>query len=158
STISYRAIRHYGTIGGSVALADPAADWPGCLMALGATLRISGLDGTRSEPVETFVQGQYQTSLTPDEIVVGFDLPRPAARLRWGAFKVGGKSGAFANSIAFAVSQGKGGPISIVLAAATPRPYQLKKVAEKLGTLQVSDEILRAAIAEDVAPLVPQDD
>jgi len=158
STISYRAIRHYGTIGGSVALADPAADWPGCLMALGATLRISGLEGTRSEPVETFVQGQYQTSLTPDEIVVGFDVPRPAAPLRWGAFKVARKSGAFANSIAFAVSQGKGGPISIVLAAATPRPYQLKKVAEKLGTLQVSDEILRAAIAEDVAPLVPRDD
>ena len=59
SKISYRAIRNYGTIGGSVALADPAADWPGCLMALGADVRISGLNGTRSEPVFDFVQGQY---------------------------------------------------------------------------------------------------
>src|SRR5262249_7929006 len=36
SKISYRAVRNHGTIGGSVALADPASDWPGCLMALGA--------------------------------------------------------------------------------------------------------------------------
>jgi carbon-monoxide dehydrogenase medium subunit len=43
--ISYRAVRNYGTIGGSVALADPAADWPGCLMALGAVVRISGRAG-----------------------------------------------------------------------------------------------------------------
>ena len=42
STISYRAVRNHGTIGGSVALADPAADWPGCLMALGAAGSNSG--------------------------------------------------------------------------------------------------------------------
>ena len=56
--ISYRAIRHHGTIGGSVALADPAADWPGCLMALGAMVRIAGLCGERSEPVADFIKGQ----------------------------------------------------------------------------------------------------
>lgn len=158
SKISYRAVRHHGTIGGSVALADPAADWPGCLMALGAKVRISGLKGTRSEPISSFVQGQYQTSLTTDEIIVGFDLPRPTAPLRWGVFKVARKSGAFANSIAFAVSQGNGGPVSIVLGAAAPRPHLLSKVAEKLRAKKVSDEILRAAIANDIASLVPQDD
>jgi carbon-monoxide dehydrogenase medium subunit len=158
SKISYRAIRHHGTIGGSVALADPAADWPGCLMALGATVRISGLKGTRSEPVRSFVQGQYQTSLTPDEVIVGFDVPRPAAPLRWGVFKVVRKSGAFADSIAFAVAQGKGGPVSVVLAAAAPRPHLLPKLADKLGAGQVSDEALHATIAEDVSSLVPQDD
>jgi len=156
--ISYRAVRNHGTIGGSVALADPAADWPGCLIALGATVRISGLKGMRSEPVASFVQGQYQTSLTADEIIVGFDVPRPAAPLRWGVFKVARKSGAFADSIAFAVSQGRGGPVSVVLAAAAPRPHLLPKVTEKLGAKQVSDEGLRAAIAEDVASLVPPDD
>jgi aerobic carbon-monoxide dehydrogenase medium subunit len=158
SRISYRAVRHHGTIGGSVALADPAADWPGCLMALGASVRITGLKGTRSECVETFVQGQFQTSLAPDEIIVGFDVPRPAAPLRWGVFKVARKSGAFANSLAFAVSQGKGGPVSVVLGAAAPRPHLLPKVMEKLTATQVSDEALCAAIAEDLASLVPQDD
>ena len=158
SKISYRAIRHYGTIGGSVALADPAADWPGCLMALGATVRISGLKGTRTEPVQDFVQGQYQTSLTPDEVIVGFDVPRPAAPLRWGVFKVARKSGAFANSIAFAVSQGKGGPVSVVLAAAAPRPHPLPTVARQLSADDSSEDAVRAAIAEDIAPLLPPDD
>jgi aerobic carbon-monoxide dehydrogenase medium subunit len=64
STISYRAVRNHGTIGGSVALADPAADWPGCLMALGAQVRIAGLKGTRSQPVSDFVLGQYSTCAT----------------------------------------------------------------------------------------------
>jgi carbon-monoxide dehydrogenase medium subunit len=158
SKISYRAVRNHGTIGGSVALADPAADWPGCLMALGASVRISGLNGARAEPVESFVQGQYQTSLTPDEVIVGFDVPRPAAPLRWGVFKVARKSGAFANSIAFAVSHGKGGPVSVVLAAAGPRPQRLPKVAEKLGAGSVSDDALRAVIADEVASLVQQED
>jgi carbon-monoxide dehydrogenase medium subunit len=158
SKISYRAVRNHGTIGGSVALADPAADWPGCLMALRATVRIWGVKGARSEPIRSFVQGQYQTSLAPDEVIVGFDVPRPSAPLRWGCFKVVRKSGAFADSIAFAVSHGGDSPISIVLAAAAPQPHLLPTVAEKLRARGISDEALRAAIADDVASLVPPDD
>lgn len=158
SKISYRAVRHYGTIGGSVALADPAADWPGCLMALGASVQISGLKGVRSEPIIDFVQGQYQTSLTPDEVILGFEVPRPASALRWGVYKVVRKSGAFANSIAFAVSHGKDGPVSVVLAAAAPRPQLLQRVAQQLCSDAGSEDKLRAAIAEDVASLVPQGD
>ena len=45
--ISYRAVRNHGTIGGSVALADPAADWPCCLIALDATCAIVGRNGVR---------------------------------------------------------------------------------------------------------------
>jgi aerobic carbon-monoxide dehydrogenase medium subunit len=89
--ISYRAVRNHGTIGGSVALADPAADWPPCLMALGAHVRISGVKGTRSQPVGDFIQGQYSTSLASDEIIVGFDVPRPDAPLHWGFFQGGAK-------------------------------------------------------------------
>jgi aerobic carbon-monoxide dehydrogenase medium subunit len=156
--ISYRAIRNHGTIGGSVALADPAADWPGCLMALGAHVRISGLKGTRSQPISDFIQGQYATSLSADEIILGFDLPRPDAVLRWGSFKVVRKSGAFASSIAFAVAHGRGGPVSVVLAAAAPRPHFLPSVAERIKAGGSSEDGLRAAIAKDVAAHVPPDD
>jgi len=158
SRISYRAIRNHGTIGGSVALADPAADWPGCLMALGATVRISGLKGVRSEPVNDFVRGQYSTSLEPDEIILGFDVPCTDARLRWGFFKVVRKSGAFASSIAFAVAHGRGGPISVVLAAAAARPYLLPRIAERLRCGETAEESLRGAVAQDVASLIPHDD
>jgi carbon-monoxide dehydrogenase medium subunit len=156
--ISYRAIRNHGTIGGSVALADPAADWPGCLMALGAHVRVSGLKGTRSQPISDFIEGQYSTSLSTDEVILGFDLPRPDAALRWGFFKVVRKSGAFASSIAFAVSHGRGGPVSVVLAAAAPRPHFLPTIAERIKTGASCEDGLRAAIAEDVAAHVPADD
>ena len=159
SKISYRAVRNYGTIGGSVALADPASDWPGCLMALGADVRISGLKGTRSQPISEFVLGQYSTSLASDEIILGFDVPRPdAAALRWGFFKVVRKSGAFADSIAFAVAHGRGGPASVILAAAADRPCLLPKVAERIEAGEESEDALRSAIAKDVAEHVPQGD
>src|SRR5262249_52825432 len=158
SRISYRAVRNHGTIGGSIALADPAADWPGCLMALGAQVRISGLKGRLSEPVGAFVRGQYSTSLLFDEIVLGFDVPRPDATLRWGFFKVVRKSGAFASSIAFAVAYGRGGPVSVVLAAAAARPHLLPTVGKRVRAGESSEERLRAAIAEDVAAIVPRGD
>jgi carbon-monoxide dehydrogenase medium subunit len=158
SKISYRAVRNHGTIGGSVALADPASDWSGCLMALGAHVRISGLKGTRTQPISEFVLGQYSTSLAADEIILGFDVPRPAAALRWGFFKVVRKSGAFADSIAFAVAHGRGGPVSVVLAAAADRPCLLPKVAERIQAGDRSEDGMRSAIAKDVAEHLPQDD
>jgi carbon-monoxide dehydrogenase medium subunit len=156
--ISYRAVRNHGTMGGSVALADPASDWTGCLIALGAHVRISGLKGTRSQPISEFVLGQYSTSLASDEIILGFDVPRPDTALRWGFFKVVRKSGAFADSIAFAVAHGRGGPVSVVLAAAADRPCLLPKVAERIRAGDSSEDGLRSAIAEDVAEHLPQDD
>jgi carbon-monoxide dehydrogenase medium subunit len=157
-TISYRAVRNHGTIGGSVALADPAADWPGCLIALGATVQIAGPNGTRQQPVADFVQGLYTTSLASGEVVVGFDLPRPAAPLRWGFAKVARKSGAFANSIAIVVSPGKGGLVTAVLSAAGPRPIVLANAGRTLGSDAVSDEALRAAIADDLKAHLPDGD
>jgi carbon-monoxide dehydrogenase medium subunit len=158
STISYRAVRNYGTIGGSVALADPAADWPGCLLALGARVRIAGLKGVRSQPIGEFLRGQYATSLTPDEIIVGFDLLPADTSLRWGFFKVVRKSGAFANSIAYAVTRGRGGSTTVVLAAAADRPCLLPTVAERIKACESADESLLAAISKDVAAHISPDD
>jgi aerobic carbon-monoxide dehydrogenase medium subunit len=156
--ISYRAVRNCGTIGGSVALADPAADWPGCLVALGASARISGPNGERTEPVADLVLDTYATTLQSGEIILGFDIPRPAAPLRWGVAKVVRKSGAFAHSIAFAVTQGSRGPVSVILAAAATRPVQLATVAGALQSGAATEESLRPAIARDLAERVPDAD
>jgi carbon-monoxide dehydrogenase medium subunit len=155
-TISYRAVRNHGTIGGSLALADPAADWPGCLIALGASVRIAGRNGTRNEPVADFVKGPYSTSLTSGEIVLGFDIPRSDLPLRWGFAKVVRTSGAFANSIAFVVMRGKGGPIAVVLAAAGPRPILLDGVAHHIANRNNSDGVLRGAIVDDLNAQLPE--
>ena len=158
STISYRAVRNHGTIGGSVALSDPAADWPGCLMALGASVRIVGCNGKRHQPVGDFVQGAYATSLAAGEIIVGFDLPLPDAPLRWGFAKVVRKSGAFANSIAFIVARSKEGPVSVVLAAAGPRPICLTGAAAHIANDAGSEDALRAAVADDLKTHLPDID
>jgi aerobic carbon-monoxide dehydrogenase medium subunit len=149
--ISYRAIRNYGTVGGSTALADPAADWPVCLMALGAEVRISGRAGARTQAIGDFIRGHYATSLARDEIILGFDIPSPDARLRWGLFKVARKSGAFASSIAVAVQRGHGGPVSVALGAAAPRPCLLATVAACMASGTSSEDKLRSAIADDLA-------
>jgi aerobic carbon-monoxide dehydrogenase medium subunit len=155
--ISYRAVRNHGTIGGSVALADPAADWPGCLMALGAEVRIAGPRGERHEPIAQFVRDAFTTSLAAGELIAGFDLPRAQGPLRWGFAKVARKSGAFASSIAFAVAR-RDGPITVVLAAAASRPRLLRHAAERLQAGADSDDALRQAIAGDLDTEVPDAD
>jgi carbon-monoxide dehydrogenase medium subunit len=154
--IAYRAVRHHGTIGGSVALADPAADWPGCLAALGATVRIAGPSGERSEPVIDFVHDAYTTSLNSGEIVLGFEVPRSKEPLRWGFAKVTRKSGAFASSMGFVVE--RNGSVNIVLSAAATRPRPLPTVARELQGGMKNEERLRSAIGADLAIEVPEAD
>jgi carbon-monoxide dehydrogenase medium subunit len=158
STISYRAVRNHGTIGGSVALADPAADWPGCLIALGASVRIAGGTGTRRQPVAEFVQGTYSTTLAPGEIVLGFEVPRPDSPPRWGFAKVARKSGAFASSIAYVVEQNRSGPVTVVLAAAGPRPIVLAGAARHLASGAGCENAMRAAIDGDLKTHLPDAD
>lgn len=147
--ISYRAVRNHGTIGGSVALADPAADWPCCLIALDATVRIAGRNGVRVEKVTEFVQDAYATTLTTGDIIMGFDIPAPKAPLRWGFAKVARKSGAFAHSIAV-VAQDRDGLVSAVLGAAGTRPQALTATAAQLADPSCSEQQVRAAIATDL--------
>jgi aerobic carbon-monoxide dehydrogenase medium subunit len=76
-------IRHRGTIGGSVAHADPSADLPMTLLALGATIEISGRAGTRSVGVDEFFVGPFESVLEPDEILTAIRVPR-GPEVPWG--------------------------------------------------------------------------
>jgi carbon-monoxide dehydrogenase medium subunit len=69
-------IRHRGTIGGSIAHADPASDLPAVLLALDATLVAQGSGGTREIPVGEFFQGLFETSLEPDELLTEIRVPK----------------------------------------------------------------------------------
>ena len=84
--VAHYQIRNRGTVGGSVAHADPSAEMPGVTLTCEATLTIFGPDGTRSERAGDFFKGSLETSLRPDEILTEVHLPAwPHAR-RW-AFK-----------------------------------------------------------------------
>lgn len=76
-------IRHRGTIGGSIAHADPSADMPMALVALDGSLEITGQSGTRTVPVSEFFQGFFETALGPDEILTAIRVPRTGSAT-WG--------------------------------------------------------------------------
>ena len=82
--IAYRAIRNRGTLGGSLAHADPAADWVLTMVGLGATLEIAGPDGVRMLPAQDYMQGAYTTGLREDELIAAVHVPE-AGRRRAGA-------------------------------------------------------------------------
>lgn len=77
--IAHRAIRNSGTWGGSIAYADPAAEWPTCLLALGGTVIAQGPDGERRIAADDFFQGLYATALEPDEVLVASEIPLAGA-------------------------------------------------------------------------------
>ena len=73
--IAHPAIRNRGTIGGSLAHADPAAELPACMLALDATIIVRGPRGERRIAAEKFFTGIYETQLAPDELLLAVDLP-----------------------------------------------------------------------------------
>jgi carbon-monoxide dehydrogenase medium subunit len=97
--IAYRAVRNRGTIGGSLAHADPAADWISALSALGASVVIRGAGGTRRLPVEQFIIGVFETRLGDGEMLTGIDVPRHSPNARWGFYKLCRKTGEFAHAV-----------------------------------------------------------
>jgi aerobic carbon-monoxide dehydrogenase medium subunit len=72
-------IRHRGTIGGSIAHADPASDLPAVLLALNATIVARGADGSREIPIGEFFEGLFETALEPDELLTEIQVPKPAS-------------------------------------------------------------------------------
>ncbi len=94
--VGHSAIRARGTIGGSLALADPAAELPACVVALGATIRVGRRGGTREIAADDFFRGIYTTALAPGEIVTEILVPRAAAGWRWGFDELARRHGDFA--------------------------------------------------------------
>jgi len=76
-------IRHRGTIGGSLAHADPAADLPMALVALGGSVDVLGQGGTRNVAAENFFAGYFETALEPGELIAAARVPRRPA-VAWG--------------------------------------------------------------------------
>ncbi len=93
--IAYRAIRNRGTIGGSLAHADPAADWLLVFATLGASVSILGSKGRRNIPAADFMQAAFTTSLGEEELIEGVVVPRLSDQARWGFYKICRKTGEF---------------------------------------------------------------
>ncbi|MAI49938.1 MAG: carbon monoxide dehydrogenase [Rhodospirillaceae bacterium] len=98
--IAHRAVRNRGTMGGSLAHADPAADWVIVLTGLEATVIVAGPVGERRIPMEDFINGPYTTDLGDSELLVAIEVPRPGSSARWGYKKFMRQVGEFAKASA----------------------------------------------------------
>lgn len=72
-------IRNFGTLGGSIAHADPAADWPGVLLAANASVVIAGPGGKREVDIDQFFKGLFTTAIEDGEIITAVKIPKTAA-------------------------------------------------------------------------------
>jgi len=85
--IAYRAVRNRGTIGGSLAHADPAADWVNVLTALGSEAVLVGRNGSRTVALSKFFAGPFVTVLAGDEVIAGVRVAKRGPGARWGYWK-----------------------------------------------------------------------
>ncbi len=120
--IAYRAVRNRGTVGGSLAHADPAADWVTCLSALGAEVVIAGGAGERRVPVAGFLRGAFETALQAGEILRAVSVPALSASAKWGFYKFCRKAGDFAEAIGAVLHDPDRGVARTVLGATNARP------------------------------------
>ena len=120
SCIAHAAIRNRGTIGGALAHADPAAEFPACMLALGATLHIYGLDGERSVEAEVFFQDLFETSLEEGEILTAITVPKAEADEQQVLQEVARRSGDYAIVGLCLVARSAGHRISLLSVGSTP--------------------------------------
>ena len=97
--IAYRAVRTRGTIGGSLAHADPSADWSSSLAAIGAEVILRGPAGQRRVAIEDFITGVFEVALEPGELLEAVRIPRLSRSARFGYYKICRKPGELAQAI-----------------------------------------------------------
>jgi len=161
--IGYPAIRNRGTIGGSLAHADPVAELPAVLVALAGSVRVAGVAGERSVPAGELFEGFLTTSLAPDEIIVEVCLPTFASpRERQGAAfcEWAPRTGDFADAgVGVAVAVDQAGTCVRLGAGACgigSKPFVLSDVIGRAGVVGataregLTDALLRA-VASAVA-------
>jgi len=146
--VGHAAIRARGTIGGSLALADPAAELPACAVALGATIRAGRRGGSRDIAADDFFRGIYTTALAPGEIVTGILVPRAAAGWRWGFDELARRHGDFALAGLAAGARLEAGALAelrFVFFGVGTRPVRARRAEAALSGRRADAEMLAAA-------------
>jgi len=119
--IAHAQIRNRGTLGGSLAHADPAAELPAIALVCGAELRLQGPAGKRTVPAADFFQGLFTTALAPQEILIAVRLPAWPAGRRHAFLEVSRRHGDFAIVGVAALVEGGEARVAIFGAEDTPR-------------------------------------
>jgi carbon-monoxide dehydrogenase medium subunit len=152
SFIGYPAVRNRGTLGGSLAHADPVAEMPCVALMLDAELLIAGPSGQRAVSAAEFFQGYFTTALRPAEILTGVKIHTDGGSERWAFRKFARKTGDFAVAVAAVTASLTGATIErlrVGLAGVSDRPVRAQRLEQSLSGSEVSD--VRKAVAEGQA-------
>ena len=158
--VAHPAIRNRGTLGGSLAHADPASELPACMVALNATIIVRGQAGERRVAAGDFFKGIYETDLSARELLVAVELP--AARnnaahffhefaRRHGDYAIAGLA------VQAVVERDVFSELRLVFFAVGDRPVR-SKAAAKLVNVAITPAVLAAAAKALGEELAPQDD
>ena len=155
--IAHPAVRNRGTIGGSIAFADPAAELPACIVTLQANLIAHGSKGERKIPATEFFRGLYETALASDEVLTAIELPVAADQQKFAFRELARRHGDYAMIGVCAFTEWSGTSLSsvrLVYFNAGDRPVVAVKAAAALKGV-LSAESLESALghlAEDIDP------
>jgi carbon-monoxide dehydrogenase medium subunit len=158
--VAHPAIRNRGTLGGSLAHADPASELPACMVALNATIVISGQAGERRITAEKFFKGIYETDLSAQELLVSVELPVERKNSAHFFFEFARRHGdyAIAGLAAQAIVQGDVfAELRMAFFSVGDRPV-LAKAATKLIDVAVMPAVLSDALSALGEELDPHDD
>jgi carbon-monoxide dehydrogenase medium subunit len=160
--IGHTAIRNRGTIGGSLAHADPAAELPAVLLALDGEVEARSARGTRTVAASQLFEGFLTTSLEPDELLTAVRVPVSAAGTGWSFQEFSRRSGDFAIvGVAATVRLDGNGRISaarIALSGVDQTPTRASAAESMLTGGSPSDDLWKNAGAAAAAPLEPSSD
>jgi carbon-monoxide dehydrogenase medium subunit len=149
--IAHVAIRNRGTIGGSIAFADPAAELPACLLALGGEVEAQGPNGARRIKADEFFKDLYETALSPGEVLTRVHLPAATGETRSGFAELARRHGDYAIVGLAATARAKGKGLSDVRLAffgVGNTPLRARKAEQALE----SGDVDAAVSALDLAP------
>lgn len=147
--VGHPTIRHRGTIGGSLAHADPAAELPAAAVSFGAELVMQGPGGSRMVAAEDFFAGPLTTMLALDELLVEVRIPRISPRTGYAFLELSRRHGDFAIvGVAAQITlapEGHGERASLVLCGAGPKPIRARQAETALVGATLSEEHFREA-------------
>jgi aerobic carbon-monoxide dehydrogenase medium subunit len=147
--ISDPIVRNLGTVGGSLAHADPQGDWGSVMLAMRAEITVRGPSSTRTIPIDEFFQGPFTTALEPTEILTGVRIPDPGARSGGTYLKLERKVGDYATvgvAVHVSFSNGSVDTAGIALTGVGPKNLRAEAAEQALAGQGLDDEaILEAA-------------
>jgi carbon-monoxide dehydrogenase medium subunit len=160
--VGHSQIRNRGTIGGSVAHADPAAELPAAFAALDAAFRVRSKRGSRTIGWDDFFVSEFTTALGPDELVTAVEVPALDPSVGVAFVEYARRHGDFAlGGAAVTVKLGRDGrceSATIALLSAGPAPVRASAAEQQLRGTTLDDSSIRAASAAAVKGLRPTSD